>query len=64
MNEIASLPNICMDLPCFGVTRNFNMFSKFLICTVLHLSQFGEINQNLSHFNLVKTLNIYVEGLP
>lgn len=63
MNEIASLTDICLDLLCFGLTRNFNMFSKFLICTVPHLSQFDGINQNLSHFNLVKTLNIYVEGL-
>lgn len=39
------------------------MVSKFLICILLHLSQFGEINQNLRHFNLVKTLNILVRGL-
>lgn len=63
MVEIASWADIDADLLCLALTGIFNLVSKFLICILLHLSQFGEINQNLRHFNLVKTLNIYVEGL-
>lgn len=52
MVEIASWVDIDADLLCLALTGIFNMVSKFLICILLHLFQFGEINQNLRHFNL------------